>query len=63
MFFDPIDPFDSGRLSTRVGNPPPFEPIKFGKFAELQVCAKVNPDAEFSTPLKQRSSISVCPWT
>ena len=60
-----VDPFDSDRLRAKLGTRHRFEPITFklDKFTEMQVRAKVNPDAEYSTPLKRRSSISVCPQT
>jgi hypothetical protein len=35
--------------------------FKLDKFTEMQVRAKVNPDAESSMPLKHRSSVSGCP--
>jgi hypothetical protein len=37
--------------------------FKLDKFTEMQVRAKVKPDAEYSTPLKHRSSVSGCPRT
>ena len=37
--------------------------FKLDKFIEMQVRAKVNPDPEYSTPLKHRSSVSGCPRT
>ena len=56
MFLTSIDPVDSGRLSPTVGNRHGFEPIMFklDRFTKMQFRAKVDPDAEYSTPLKRR---------
>ena len=64
-FLTSVDPFDSDRLRAKVGNPPSVRVhnFKLDKFAVVQVRAKVNPDAEYSTPLKHRSSVSGYPRT
>jgi hypothetical protein len=65
LFFTSVDSFDWDRLRPRRGNRHRFESITFklDKFTQMQVRAKVNPDAKYSTPLKHRSSISGCPRT